>query len=131
MAHFQTKIGELKAMAKELKITKAYKPGLYDSATGESCVTEKVVDVTEDCPRASDKDRCVFLYTRAKRGRIVQMARPYKDEKYMGMHIHFFVDELDHEMHVAPRDDTFGSLASQLGFSKPALRSLIEAHAPA
>ena len=118
-------------MARELKVSKAYKPGLYDSDTGADCLIEKVVNVTEDCPRASNEDRCVFLYTRAKRGRIVQMARLYKDKKYMGMHIHFFVDELDREMHVAPRDDTFGSWASQLGLSKPALRSLIEAHAPA
>ena len=118
-------------MARELKITKAYNPGLYDSDTNGDCVTEKVVDVTEDCPRGSNEDRCVFLYTRAKRGRIVQMARPNKGEKYTGMRIHFFVDELEREMHVAPRDDTFGSWASQLGLSKPALRSLIEAHAPA
>ena len=115
-------------MARELKITKVYKSGLYDSDTSEDCVTRKVVDVTEDCPRASNKDRCIFLYTRAKRGRIVQMARPYKGEKYMGMHIHFFVDELEREMHVRPCDDTFGSWASQLGLSKLALRSLIEEH---
>ncbi len=118
-------------MARELKITQAYKSGLCDSDTTESCVTEKVVDVTEDCPRGSNKDRCIFLYTRSKRGRIIQMARPYEGEEYVGAHIHFFVDELEHEMHVAPRDDTFGSWASQLGFSKPALRSLIEEHAPA
>ncbi len=118
-------------MARELKITKAYNLGLYDSATGESCVTEKVVEITEDCPKANKNDRCVFLYTRAKRGRIVQITRPYKGEKYMGIHIHFFVDELDREMRVAPRDDTFGSWANQLGLEKSALRSLIEAHAPA
>lgn len=118
-------------MAKEIGITKVYNSGLYDSDTGESCVTEKVVDVTEDCPRASNKDRCVFLYTRAKRGRIVQMARPYKDEEYMGTHIHFFVDELEYEIHVAPCDDTFGSWANELGLEKGALHSLIEAHTPA
>ena len=118
-------------MARELKITKAYKSELYDSDTDAECVTEKVVDVTEDCPRASKEDRCVFLYTRrVGRGRIIQMTRPYKGKEYTGRHIHFFVDELEREMDVAPRDDTFGSWARQLGLSKPALCSLIEAHAP-
>jgi len=119
-------------MAKSVKINKKeHNPGLYDSDTGASCKTEKVVDITEDCPKASEKERAVLLFTRAKRGRIVQISRPYEGEAYMGSHIHFFVDELDREMHVAPRDDTFGSQASQIGLTKSALRALIEAQAPA
>jgi hypothetical protein len=104
--------------------------GLCDSDTGANCVTEKVVDVTEDCPGASKGERAVLLFTRATRGRIVQICRPYEGEVYMGTHIHFFVDELDQEMYAAPRDDTFGSTAKRLGLTKPALRELIEAQAP-
>ena len=118
-------------MAKILKITKEHNSGLFDSDTGKHCTTKKVVDVTKDCPEASKKDRCVFLYTRAKRGRIIQMCRPYENEKYMGMHIHFFVDELHHEMNAEPRDDTFGSWARQLGLAKANLIDLILKHAPA
>lgn len=118
-------------MARKLKITREYDTGLYDPDTRASCVVEKVVDVTKDCPRTS-KGKCIFVYTRARRGgRIIQMARPYRGEKYKGRHIHFFIAELESEMRAAPRDDTFGGWASQLGLSKSALRSLIEAHAPA
>jgi len=118
-------------MAKELKITKAYNPGLFDSDTGRSCLTKKVMDVTEDCPKANKNNRCILLYTKAKRGRIIQMGRPYKGEKYMGMHIHFFVDELDQQMDVPEHDDTFGSWADRLGLTKSELRLLIRTHAPA
>lgn len=119
-------------MAKVLKIDKKeHKSGLYDLATGASCKTEKVVDVTEDCPKASENERADLLFTRVQRGRIVQIGRPYKGEIYMGSHIHFFVDELDREMRAAPRDDTFGSTANGLGLTKPQLRRLIKAQAPA
>lgn len=118
-------------MARKLKITTAYNSGLYDSDTSAKCVTEKVIDVTEDCPRASNKDRSIFIYTRTKRGRIVQMAFLHKGEKYIDMDIYFFVDELEREMHGAPLDNNFGWWANELGLSKSALRSLIEANAPA
>ena len=118
-------------MAKTVKINKKdHNSGLYDSATGNDCRTERVVDITKDCPKASEKERAVLLFTRAERGRIVQITRPYEGEVYMGSHIHFFVEELEHEMRAAPRDDTFGSTANQLGLTKSALRSLIEAHVP-
>ena len=116
-------------MSKVLAVTAKHKTGLY-SDTQESLKAEKVVDVTDDCPNADEKRRSVFLYTRANRERVVQMARPYEGEAYMGMHIHFFVDELDKVMTVAPKDDTFGSWASDLGLTKVQLRKLIEANAP-
>lgn len=118
-------------MAKTLEITKEHDSRIGDSATGKPCRTEKVVDITEDCLKAVVKERVVLLFTRAKRGRIVQLTRPYETEVYMGTHIFFFVDELDCEMHAAPRDDTFGSWAADLGLTKTALRSFIESHAPA
>ena len=132
IAHFQL-IGGLKIMAKIVKINeKKHDSRLYDSDTNVSCRTEKVVDITEDCPKARQKERAVLLlFTRAKRGRIVQISRPYGGEVYMGSHTHFFVEELDCEMHVAPRDDTFGLMADQLGLTKTGFRDLIKAQAPA
>lgn len=120
-------------MSKILRIDeKEHNSSLYDITTGKRCVTEKVVDITEDCPEASETERAILLFTRTKRGRIVQISQPYEDEVYMGLHIHFFIDELDHEMFcVVPRDDTFGSTADRLGLTKSQLRSLIEAHVPA
>ena len=118
-------------MAREIKITEAHNPHLYDSNTGEVCVTEKVVEVTEDCPEAKN-DKCIFLYTRANRRQIVQITRPYEGEEYMGMNIHFFIDELKRKMRTASRgDDIFGLLANQLGLSRLELCLLIEANAPA
>lgn len=118
-------------MAKELKILKVHTTGLYDSDTGRTLKAKKVVNVTDDCPNASKSDRCIFLYCKSKRGRIIQIIRPYKEEKFMGVSIHFFVDELDEEMNRAERDDTFGSWANQLGLTKSELRLLIRTHAPA
>lgn len=117
-------------MAKVIEINEEYKPDLYDSDAGESCVPERVVDITEDCPKASEKERAVLLFTKAKRGRIVQIRRPYENEVCMGSCIHFFVDELDREMRAAPHDDTFGLTAGQLGLTKLQLRTLIETHVP-
>ncbi len=119
-------------MAKTVEINrKEHKAGLSDSDTGKTCKTEKVVDITEDCPKANKKERAVLLFTRAKRGRIVQICRPYENEIYTGSCIHFFVDELDREMHASPPFDTFGMTAEELGLTKSALRSLIEVQAPA
>ena len=119
-------------MAQVIEINpKEHCPSLMDSETEESLRAEKVVDITEDCPCASEKERAVLLFTRAKRGRIVQITIPHEGEVYAGMHVHFFVDELENEMRVLPRDDTFGSRATMLGLTKERLRELIEANAPA
>lgn len=118
---------EVYSMAQVLDITYAHNPGLYDRATDQSCEAEKVVDVTDE---AGGK-RMIFLFTRDSNGRIIQMHAPYDGEEIMGSHIHFYVDSLDRQMTVAPRDDTFGSWAKRFGFGKEALRDLIQEHAPA
>lgn len=115
-------------MAEILTITKEHDPGLYDSATGKTLRTEKVVDVTEDCPLATRTHRAVLLFTRAKRGRIVQVTHPYPGKTYMGAHTHFFVDEMRRP--VAERDDTLASCAQMCGLSRASLIDLIEQHAP-
>lgn len=111
-------------MATTLEIQKEHCPGLYDSATGEGLVAEKVVDVTDDV----HNERTVLLYTSAKRGRIVQITFPYPDEVYMGAHTHFFLDEL--QQPVRPQDDTFSSIAKRLGYSRENFRNLVIEHAP-
>lgn len=105
-------------MAKELRITKKYGTGL------RNCTTEKVVDITEDCPRANVKNQCILIFTRAEGGRIVQIARPYEGVIYAGSRTDFFVDEL------ASLGDSFCSQAILLGLNELALRRLIETHAP-
>lgn len=115
-------------MAKQIDITAEHHFGLYDSATGRDCVIEKLVDVTEDCPGLAGA-RVLLLFTRSQRGLIVQMRSPYPGEEFLGMYINFFVDELEREMDVHPRDDTFGSWAGKLGLSKSELISLIRTHA--
>lgn len=112
-------------MSTILEIEPEYNPGLYDSATGISLVAEKVVDITDDCPSG---ERTILLFTRAQRGRIVQVAHPYPDQKFMGSHIHFFVDEL--RQFVQPRDDSFGSTARRAGLNRARFRKLIEGLAP-
>lgn len=113
-------------MAKIVEIDDAeHCPGLYDSANGVSLVAERVVDITEDCPTG---ERTVLLYTTAKRGPIVQIAHPYEGRKYVGSHIHFFINELGDK--VQPRDDSFGMTARRAGLTRATFRRLITANAP-
>lgn len=114
-------------MAEEIKITKDHDPGLYDSDTGKSLKALKVVDITEDC--APTGERVVLLFTKAQRGRIVQVTRPYKDRAYIGEHIHFFVDEKVGGCD-AGFGDTFTMTAARCGFSAKAFSELIRKQAP-
>lgn len=112
-------------MPAELALEPEYCPGLYDSANGRSLVAEKVIDITDDCP---SKERTILLFTRAERGRIVQIAHPYDGEKYMGSQIHFFVDELNEP--VPARDDTFQMTADRAGMTRSDFQQLICSLAP-
>ncbi len=117
-------------MAKVIPVAAVHRCGLYDSVTGKSCVTEKVVDMTDDCRGASAMERCLVLFTRDHRGRIAQLVRSYEGEECEGVKIHFYLGKLDAEMRATSLNDTFGVWARELGLEKSALRSLIEAHAP-
>lgn len=107
-------------MGTEIEITEDHKPGLYDSDTRESLTAEKVVDISDDC--RTNMERVVLLFTRAKRGRIVQVAYPYPGEAYMGAHIHFFYDE--------PTCDSFAHTAKRLGLTAAGFLRLIKKNAP-
>lgn len=116
-------------MPTPIDITDKHTPALCDSDTGESLKAEAVYDITDVCKPDGGR-RALLLFTRAKRGRIVQITCPYLDEPYMGAHIHFFVDELDDQMRGHPRDDTFGMWADRFGLTKLKLAALIEELAP-
>ena len=108
-------------MAKQLKILPEHQSGLYDSETNKDCITEKVVDITKECQK-----RILLLFLTTKRGKIVQICEPYEGEIYTGIKIHFFVAELEKEMHVAERDDTFGSWAENCNHTKRDFCNLIK-----
>lgn len=109
-------------MVKPVKITKEHDIGLYDSDTGKSLKAKKAVDITDECPSGT---RTILLFTKAKRGRIVQIGQPYDHEVYMGMHVHYFVDELD-----GTNSKGFGSWAGYCGLTSKALTEIIKANAP-
>lgn len=111
----------------EVQMTKDHDPGLYDSDTGDDLVAERVVDITADCPSGR---RTVLLFTRAKRGRIVQITHPWDGEVYFGSHTHFFVDELGREMSRPEGDDILGLWADLCGLSKADLAQKIVELAP-
>ena len=113
-------------MGRELAITAEHDPGLYDSATGLSLTAEKVVDISDDC---SSGERTILLFTRAKRGRIVQVTFPYPDHLYMGSHTHFFVDEPLGGC-ADGRGDSFTPLAARAGFSASDFAALLKQLAP-
>lgn len=98
-----------------------HRPGLYDSADGTTLMAEKVVDITDDCPA---RERTLLLYTKAKRGPIVQVAHPYDGQSYLGSTIHFFTNEMD------ARDESFAMTARRAGLTGFQFRKLIRQHAP-
>lgn len=87
--------------------------GLYDSQTNEDLATLKVVDVTADQTRAKEAR---FLYTKAQRGRIVQLRTD-------GMRIHYFLDEPSG--HKMMTED-----AERFGFAPSRFHVLALHHAP-
>lgn len=108
-----------------IEIDGDYTSSLFDSDTMLSLITEKVVDITDDCPTG---ERTILLFTRAKRGPIVQVCHPYEGHKYFGSHIHFFINELDRNLN--PRDDSFASTAQRAGLSRWAFQQLVERAKP-
>ena len=72
--------------------------GLYDSATGATLVPDKVVDITD---LQTDRERVLLVYTKAERGRIVQLHRD-------GARIHYFLDEPGGAAMVAEDEERFG-----------------------
>ena len=119
-------------MAKILKIKKReHKPRLYDVDTGKTCQTERVVDITEDCPKANEENRAILLFTRAKAGRLVQITRPSPGKVYMGSQITFLVEGFDSEVRTPAWDDTFGPTAGELGLTSHQLLKIIKEHVPA
>ncbi|MBU1032522.1 MAG: hypothetical protein ABII13_03420 [Patescibacteria group bacterium] len=118
-------------MAKTFKNIAAFRTRVLDSDTRKECLTEKVVDVTEDCPGANEKEPCILVFFRAKRGLYVEITRPWEGEMYVGMHNHFLLSDLADTDKFAS-DDLFGACAEELGLNKLSLRALIETHmAPA
>jgi hypothetical protein len=118
-------------MAKILKAS-LFNIGLFDSDTNVSLKVTKAVDITSHCHLSEDErsDRVLLLFTRAKRGRIVQIGLASPGEN-IGISINFFVDELDRKMNAEPQDDSFGSWTKRLGLtSKEKFQRLITRHAP-
>lgn len=72
--------------------------GLYDSDTDESLGAEKAVDVSEYQDEGIDS---WLVYTRAKRGRIVQL-------QCGALFIHYFLDEPDGRKMMQDDSERFG-----------------------
>ena len=78
--------------------------GLYDSDTQESLVAEKIVDVTLEQSR---NDNSRLIYTRAKKGRIVQLQSD-------GMRIHYFFDSPSGREMITEDSERFGFAPGKL-----------------
>ena len=119
-------------MAKVLRVNKdRHRPGIYDSDTGVSCQTEKIVDITEDCPNIKKNERAILLFTRETAGRIVKIVRADKREISFGTESFFFVENLMHDTQIFRNNFALNYLVELFGITKLQLRSLIEAHVPA
>lgn len=118
-------------MAKNLVVTRRYEFGMFDQR-GRPYEIWSVVDVTEDCPGASEDNRCVFFYAYTKRFEwTVRISQPYKGPKHMGAFRHFFpAQDLNIKLHDVLLSSAFRHCARRLGLSQSDLSMLIEAHRP-
>lgn len=93
----------------------------------------KVVDVTKECPQREErKDRIFLIFTKSKHRWVVKIKRAKRFNKGCSVEVSFLVDSLSESgwMNIAPRDDVFGSFATELGLSKSDLCKLIKNTAP-
>lgn len=100
--------------------------GLYDSDTGATITTEKVVEQL-----TPSGDRIVLAYGRAKRGLLVQITFPYNrtpGAETIGMSVHFFMDDLTPP---ARREDkTLATMARIAGMKQADFVALLRREAP-
>lgn len=77
-------------MKKQTKITGARKEmGLYDSRTGKSILSYKMVDATNICPGSN---QCIIKYGNAVRGKIAQICDWYQRSKDLGTILHYHIN---------------------------------------
>lgn len=112
-------------MARILENTNDYPTGLYDEFTGVDYPTKKVVDITEDCPKASKGIQIILIYTRNVNGPIVQMVRMMNGNDLIPR-ICFHTDDIEDMMD----EESYGSYAEKAGLLKQVLCELIKQNAP-
>lgn len=97
-----------------------YDMGLYDSATGKSLEPIKTVEITE---LQGEYQRVLLAYTKAERGRIVQLRRLFSADDDCGSNIHYFFDE-DAGATMIREDER------RFGFQPGVLLGAVQEHAP-
>ena len=120
-------------MAKEITPSREYDSLLYDADTGESCITERIVDITEDCPRIDEGRKALLFFTRVSQGRVVQILHTFSGRKNDGAFVHFFINriELTEDSAETPRRQVFHETAKKFGLTETRLYELIMEHVPA
>jgi hypothetical protein len=96
--------------------------GLYDSGSlnTESVTAEKVIDVTDICPKAK---KVVIKYAKVTRGRIAQICNWYEAEKDFGSTLHYHINEMT--VSDLANDEVFRRTAEGMGAIPPILASVI------
>ena len=122
-------------MAKQIKIPVDFNPSttIIDSVTGQVLQPVKAVDVTEDCPGLSGRNRCILFYRAdSGLGSIIQIgfSEPGRIEPIAG--IHWSIEQITEKMMDAdPNFESFTRKATQLGLNGRTLNDMIRQHMPA
>lgn len=104
----------------EMRSMEGSRLGLYDSDTGRSIPSLKVIDVTKFCPESK---QVVVKYGIAKRGLIAQICDWYRRGKDLGTTLHYFVNEMTPETLAA--DEIFERHAVAMGADARKLAEVI------
>jgi len=94
--------------------------GMYDSATGETVIADKCIDLTGFCPKSK---QVIVKYANVKRGRVAQIINLYEKCDDIGVCVHYHINELTKES--LAKDSVFENLSSSLGCSSLLLAKLI------
>ena len=104
---------------------------LFDPHTGKQCVTKKVVDVTQECPKASEKYPALLIFTKITQGRFVQIVRRHKGRICPSPKVLLSIDEPEAVLRTSLPREPLSLAAAELGLSRSNLQFLIKVHAPA
>jgi protein tyrosine phosphatase len=121
-------------MAKELDVSTHFEITLFVNKRKYRYQTEKIMDITGDCPKANKENRFLLLYGRTKgKGRFVQLAQYAQrhENEVNNVDEYFFLNNIDEVMEADIRHDYFGLWADKLGLHKWDLLTIIKKHAPA
>jgi len=115
----------MNTIMEELKEFKSSKLGLYDSATGETVLAEKVINLIT---KSDFEGQAVVKYAQVERGLIAQICQWYEKGRDLGSVVHYHINEITPQK--LAEDSVFIRTANIIGYKPIDLAVVIYHNAP-